>query len=98
MANLNEILMGLVEQGERWALKKQDPEYYDLLIRAAIKTAKEQIAQHERKRSEKLEAALDKIWTNPMTAELAKKIAGDALVEDDRLIKAALKELEATDE
>lgn len=54
--------------------------------------------QQERERVERLETALNEIWINPMTAELAQAIAGAALVEDDRKAKAALKEQEATDD
>ncbi|KKL64719.1 hypothetical protein LCGC14_2162180 [marine sediment metagenome] len=53
--------------------------------------------QQQRERVEKLETALNTIWIDPMTIKLAQEIAGNALAVDDCLVKAALKELEATD-
>lgn len=88
MDNLHDTLTGLVE----YAQTHLDPSTAQ--TETAIATAEKQIRALERGRVEKLIAALDKIWTNPMAAELSHAIAGTALAEYACKNKAALAGLE----
>ena len=53
----------------------------DGMISTATANATKQIKAQQRERADILRSALDRIWTNPMTAELARQISGNALAE-----------------